>query len=320
MKFLPCGARRASWCALLLLAAPGLQAADVFLAPRLTLETGYEDNRFLMPTALTNTESSAFLRATPAVGLHLLTANGAEVSVGAYAARTEYLRSDLDAREELAAHFEWWQTGAPLEGGLRLAGGGARDSALPEDDYRWFAATPSLRYTCPDPDWQVTAQARLALAAYDTRLTTAGEKQTDQTLELRPGVRWLPTGDSALWCEVYVENNASNEDAFDYQGVGLTLGGSLWLTPRGQMVAAVQWGTRSFASVTDELGAAYERKDQPLRADINYTYRLFPWLDLFCSAAWFATGSNQPAQDINGWSVQAGVMLAQDYALFSSRR
>ena len=301
------------------LAPHDLHAADMFLAPRLTLEAGYEDNRFVMPTALTNTESSAFLRITPAASLHLLSANGTELSLGVTAARTDYLRSGLDSREALAAHFEWWQTGAPLEGGLRLAGVFSRDSTIPEDDFRWFAATPSLRYTLPQPDWQLTAQARLALDEFDTRLTTTGEKQTDQTLEFRPGLRWLPTRDSALWGEIYVEKNSSNEDAFGYQGAGIALGCSIWLTPRGQLVAAVQWGSRSFASVTDETGATLDRKDQPLRADISYTHRLLPWLDLFCSASWFASGSDQPAQDVTGWSVQAGVTLAQDYEIFSSR-
>jgi hypothetical protein len=291
----------------------------VFLAPRLTLETGYEDNRFVMPTALTNTESSAFLRATPALNLHLLSAGGTELSLGTTAARTEYLGTGLDSREEWMAYLEWWQTTAPVEGGLRLAGGFSRDSAIPEDDFRWFAATPSLRYTLPQPNWQLTLQARLALDEFDTRLTTTGAKQTDQTLEFRPGLRWLPTRDSVLWGELYIEKNDSNEDAFDYQGVGIALGGSLWLTPRGQLAAAVQWGTRSFASVTDETGLTTERKDRPLRADISYTHRLLPWLDLFCSASWYASGSDQTTQDVNGWSVQAGVTLAQDYALFSSR-
>lgn len=305
---------------LLLLCPQKLPAADVFLAPRLTLEAGYEDNRFLLPTALTNTESSAFLRATPALALHVLAGTGTEVSLGVSGTHTAYLRSELDPREELLTFLEWWQTGAPFEGGLRLAGGFSRDSAIPEDDVNWFAVTPTLRYTLPQPDWQLTAQARLALDTYDTRLTATDEKQTDRTLEFRPGLRWLPTRDSVLWCELYIEKNDSNKDAFDYQGFGLALGGSIWLTPRGQLAAAVQAGTRSFASVTDETGLTTTRNDQPLRADISYTHRVLPWLDLFCSASWFASGSDQSTQDISGWSAQMGVTLARDYELFSARR
>ncbi len=305
---------------LLLLVFPsGGSAVDLFLSPRLTLEAGYENNRYLLPTALTNTASSAFLRAAPAVSLHLLAGAGTEVSAGVSGAHTEYLRSDLKPREELMAYLEWWQTGAPFEGGLRLAGGLSRDSAIPEDDFNWFAATPALRYILPQPDWQLTAQVRLAFDQFDTRLTTNGVQQTDQTLEFRPGLRWLPTRDAILWAELYLEKNDSNEDAFDYQGFGLALGGSLWVTPRGQFAAAVQAGARTFADVTDETGLVLQRRDQPLRAEVSYTYRLLPWLDLFCSAAWYASGSDQSVQDVSGWSAQVGLTLAQDYPLFSGR-
>lgn len=297
-----------------------LHASEWFLAPRLTLEAGYEDNRFAMPTALTNTESAAFLRATPALNLHLFTGSGTELNAGASAARTEYLRSDFDTREEIAAHLEWWQTATRLEGGLRLAGGLARDTALPEDDFRWLAATPTLRYTLPAPDWQITAQARLGFDEYDSRLTTDGDKLNDRAWELRPGFRWLPTRNTVLWGEFYFENNSSNEDAFNYHGTGLAVGASHWITPHGQLVAALQGGMRQFPDATDETGAPAERQDTPVRVEIGYTHRLLPWLDLFCSGSWYTTDSDQPTQDITGWSVQAGVTLAQDFKLPSVPR
>ncbi len=315
---------RGPWMGLLslgiLLTPHGLHAADWFLAPRLTLEAGYEDNRFIMPTALTNTESAAFLRATPSLSLHLLAGAGTELSLGASAARTEYLQSGFDTREEASAYVEWWQTTALFEGGMRLAGGLARDTALPEDDIRWLAATPTLRYTLPAPDWQLTAQARLSRADYDSRLTTGGALQSDQAWEARPGLRWLPTRDLAVWGEFYYENNSSNEEAFHYHGAGVAVGASFWLTPRGQLAASLQWGTRLFPDGTDETGAVIERSDTPLRAELIYTHRLLPWLDLFCSGSWYTTGSDQPVQDVTGWALQAGVTLAQDFELFSARR
>lgn len=311
------------WVGLLFLGAlltpHQLHAAECFLAPRLTLEGGYEDNRFISPTALTNAESAAFLRATPALNLHLFIGSGTELNFGASAARTEYLRSGLDSREDAEAHLEWWQTATLFEGGLRLAAGLARDAALPDDDIRWLAATPSLRYTLPAPDWQLTAQARFSLADYDSRLTTAGELQSDRTWEVRPGIRWLPSRDLALWGEIYLENNSSNEDAFNYQGYGIALGASYWITPRGQLSAALQWGQRKFPDTTDDAGLLSERNDVPLRAELIYTHRLTTWLDLFCSGSWYTTGSDQPWQDVSGWSVQAGVTLAQDYELFAPR-
>lgn len=307
------GLLAASWLA----SAQALQAADAFLAPRLTLEAGYDNNRFAMPASLTNAESTAFLRATPALNLHLLTDDGSELALGASATGTEYLRGDLGSRNGAEAHLEWWRTALPLEGGLRLAGGFTRDDAMPEDDLRWVSASPSLRCTLPAPAWQLTAQARLELADYDSRLTYEGDAQRDFAAEIRPGLRWLPSNDFVLWSEIVLENNDSNEDSSRYQGAGLALGASYWLSPRDQLAASLQAGARTFETLTDETGAEIDRRDTPLAAEIFYTHRLFPWLDLFCSAAWQTSGSNLSDQDIDSATLQIGATFAQDFELFS---
>jgi len=287
-------------------------AADSFLAPQLTLEAGYESNRFYLPAAVTNTGRAAFVRTTPAVNLHLLAGRGTELTLGASAARTDYLRDGFADRTEAVAQAEWWQTAAAGEGGLRLAGGQTRDAALSENDYRWLAATPTLRYTLPGTGWQVTAQAHLAVTDYDSRLTAAGAEQSDRTLEIRPGLRWVPTRNVAVWGEGYHERNRSNEDAFEYQGSGFAMGAAGWISPRGQLAANGQAGIRRFAG-------ADERRDTPLRAELSYRHRLRPWLELFCSGLWWTTDSNVPTEDITGWSLQLGVTLAEDFEIFSTR-
>lgn len=318
MKFRRPGPRLGLLAASWLASAQTLLAANVFLAPRLTLESGYDNNRFAMSASLTNAEGSAFLRATPALNLHLLADDGSEWAMGASATRTEYLRGELESRDGAEAHLEWWRTALPLEGGLRLAGGFARDQALPEDDLRWVSAVPTLRWTLPSPDWQLTAQARLDLADYDTRRTSDGDAQRDITTEIRPGLRWLPSSDLVLWSEVVLENNDSNEEYSRYQGIGLAIGASYWLSPHDQLAASFQAGARAFETATDAItGAEIDRRDAPLSAEIFYTHRLFPWLDLFCSASWQTTGSDQPEQDVDTGSIQIGATVAQDFELFS---
>ncbi len=294
-----------------------LTAADAFLAPRLSLEAGHEDNRFSAAAALTNAESSAFLRATPALDLHLLSQDGSEWALGASATRTDYLSDDLGFREGAEAHLEGWRTAAPLGGGLRLAGGFARDDALPEDDLRWLAAVPSLRWTLPSPAWQLAAQIRLDWTDYDTRLTYDGEGQRDLSADVRVGLHWLPTRALSLWSEVYLEDNDSNEESVCYQGAGIALGAGYWILPRGQLAASLQAGTRAFQTISDDAGAEIDRQDVPLVAEILYTHRLAPWLDLFCAGSWQATGSDQPEQDVDNWTLRIGATFAQDFELFS---
>lgn len=307
------GLLAASW----LPSAQVLLAADAFLVPRLTLEVGYDNNRFSLPASFTNAEDSAFLRATPALDLHLLTDDGSELALGASAVRMKYFSGDLGSRDGAEAHVEWWQTSAPLEGGLRLVGGFARDDAIPDDDLQRVSAIPTLRCTLPAPDWQLTAQARLDLADYDSRRTYDGDAQRDFAAEIRPGLRWLPTRDFALWGEFVLEYNDSNEISSRYQGAGFALGAHYWISPRDQLATSLQAGTRTFETLTDDTGAEFDRHDTPLAAEIIYTHRLFPWLDLFGSASWQGSGSDRPDQDIDSATLQIGATFAQDFKLFS---
>lgn len=306
----------ASW----FLTVQSLLAINVFFAPRLTLETGYDDNRFGVPASFTNMESSAFLRTTPALNLHFLCDNGSELVLGASASRMEYLRSNLDHRDDANAYLEWWRVSVPLEGGLRLAGGFARDAAVPEDDLFWFAAIPTLRYALPAPEWQLNMQIRLDLVDYDSRLTANGDAQRDTAAEIRPGLRWIPSRDLSVWSEFYLEANESNEDSAGYTGAGLAFGASYWLSPRNQLDASVQTGARTFEAYPDAAGAMIDRRDTPLSVHVVFTHRLCPWLDIFCAASWQTTGSNQSDQDTDSGTILIGTTFAQDFELFPASR
>ena len=299
-------------------AAPLAMAADIFLAPRLTLETGYELNRFATASALTNSEDVAFLRATPALDLHFLCANGSELALGSSGHRTEYFSTSSESRDGAEAHLEWWYTAVPVEGGLRLAGGMARDAALPENDFRWVAAVPSLRYALPAPAWQLTAQARLDFVDYDSRVNAAGDPQRDAAWEFRPGLRWLPSRAFSLWSAFILETCDSNDDTASYAGAGCAWGASYWLTPRDQFAASFQVGTRTFDEAFDDAGTEFDRRDVPMYVAVYYSRRVCPWLELFCSAGWETTGSNLAGQDVDTAALQIGATLAQDFELFSS--
>lgn len=294
--------------------------ADIFLAPRLTVETGYEYNRFATSSAYTNSENSAFLRATPALNLHGLFEDGSELVLSASATRAEYLRSSGEYRDGAEAHLEWWRTAVPLEGGLRLAGGFGRDGALPENDVLWISCVPSLRCTLPAPEWQLTAQAILNQIDYDSRENAAGDPQRDFNLEFRPGLRWLPSRNLVLWSEVAIESYDSNEETACYTGAEIALGASYWLTPRDQLAGSLQSGMRMFETAFSGTGTEVDRRDIPVFASIQYTRRVCPWLEIFCSAGWETTGSDQADQDVDAGAILIGATFAQDYELFSSGR
>lgn len=302
------------------LAASSLRAADVFLAPRLTLAAGYDDNRFGAASSLTNAEGSAFLHVSPALEFHVLADNGTEWTLGTAAGRTDYLEPDFESRANADAYLEWWQAAAPLEGGLRLAGGFVRDAALPEDDLFWLAAIPALRCTLPNPAWQLTAQAQANLYDYDENRTTAGETRRDLAAEFRPGLRWVPSRDLSVWGEVVLEICDSNEDSARYQGAGFAAGAACGLTPRNQLSAGFQAGVRTFDAQADETGTGGERRDVPLSVQLLFTRRMAPWLDLFCGAVWQSTESNQADGEIESATVQFGATLAEDFLLFPHRR
>jgi hypothetical protein len=296
--------------------APGLRAADVFLLPRLTIEAGYDGNRYSAAEAVESAEGTAFVRASPSLDLHLLADNGTEWMVGASGFRTDYLQTGLEFREGAEAHLEGWRIAAPWGGGLRLAGGFSRDGALPDDDVRWASLAPSLRWTLPSEEWQLVASAHLDGIAYDTRLTYDGEAQRDVFAEVRLGLRWMPTRDLSVWSEAYLEGNSSNDDPSEFQGAGVELGASYWILPRGRFAASFRAGTRGYSAYADLDGVEIERNDRPMVAAVAYVHRVASWLDLFGSASGDATGSDQPDQDVDNWGVQVGATLAGDWPLF----
>ncbi len=293
-------------------------AADVFLSPRLSLHMGYENNRYSTSSSLTNTEGAAFFSATPALGLHVLSDKGSELTLGGSITRIDYLDSDFEYREGGEVHAEWFQSAAPFEGSLRVAGGYSSDAAVPEDDLRWLAVLPTLTYALPAPHWEWSAQAYLGWTDYDTRLTYDGDAQSDIAGEFSTGLHWLPTVQLTLWSTLYVEGNHSNEESSRYQGAGVGLGASYWTSPRGQLSALIRGGIRTYPEVQDESGLWLERNDTPLNAEISYTHRLAPWLDFFCSGSWQASGSDQPENDVDSWSLRVGVLFAQDYEIGST--
>ena len=319
MSRLRSGLRLGCWATACIFAAPALRAADVFFAPRLTLAAGYDDNRFGAASALTNAAGSAFLHVSPTLDFHALADNGREWTLGAAAGRTDYLEPDFESRATADAYLEWWQTSVPLEGGLRLAGGFVHDAAVPEDDLLWLSAIPALRCTLPRPAWQLTAQAQANLYDYDESRTTSGEIRRDLAAEFRPGLRWVPSRDLAIWGEAVLEICDSNQDSARYQGAGFAAGADCWLTPRNRLSAGFQAGVRTFDAQVDETGADVERQDVPLSVQLRYTRRMAPWLDLFCGAVWQTTGSNQADQEIESTSVRIGATLAEDFRLFPRR-
>lgn len=299
-----------------LAAARGLPGDHVewFLVPELALDAGFQNNRLLTASSITNSEDSAFLRSTPALALRMLAGDTWEFGLRLRHSQVSYARRDLETSAETSVALDAWRTRTRWDSGIAVDAGRLTDDAIPSDDRRWIGLAPVLEFRPDHAAWSVTGSARIDTTEYDHLSTVSGDALRETRTEVRPGLRWLPNDDTRLWIESYAENSDANSEGLDYGGAGLAAGAERWIGPRGRLAVWLQWGIRRF----DDDGTAGEtagREDRPVDAGIRWSHRWRPWLELTASAGWRATGSNQDAQDLNAWSVQAGVILTDEIVL-----
>lgn len=288
------------------------QPTDCFWIPALSIDAGYEDNRFLTATSVTNTEGTVFLRLAPSIGIRRLTPGGWDLGLTVRWGRTMYADGDLGAREETGLRAEAWRTGPGYEAGASVEAGWFTDDTLPADDQAWIGLFPSAQWYLGNPAWAVTAGGRVALTQYDNLTTSDDHDLTDTFLEVRAGLKWIPSRNATLWVEVYGETDASNQAGLDYQGVGAAAGADRWVTPRTRLSAWLRAGTREFPDSADPDLGLDERSDTPVSAGLSLVHRLRPWIELTCGASWRETGSNRDASDLSAWSASAGVTLTDE--------
>ena len=293
-------------------AARAAAPAEAFWVPALSIGAGYEDNRFLTSTTVTNTEGAAFLRIEPALGLRILTPGGWDLALNAWWGRTSYADSGLGFREENGARIEAWRTAPGFEGGVAVDAGSFADDALPADDQAWIALAPAAQWFLGNPAWALTLGGRLALTRYDNLVTTGGDDLSDTLLELRAGLKWFPSPDDALWIEAYGESDSAGEAALDYRGGGIAAGADRWLAPRLRASAWLRAGRREFPDSADPGSGLDARDDTPVSAGLTVIHRLRPWLELSLGATWRDTGSNRDESDLAAWSASAGVTVTDE--------
>lgn len=286
-------------------------AAEWFLVPELSLEAGFQNNRMLTASSVTNSEDSAFLRTTPALSLRALADDGWELALLVRHAATAYAQREQGDATATEASLEAWHSGPRWIAGSVVDAAILTDDAMPEDDRRRAGLAPSVEFHPPDRAGSLTARARIDMTEYDHLETSKADALRERFAEIRPGLQWILRQDARLWIEIYGEDSDANESGFDYRGAGATVGAELEAGPRGRLSAWLQAGTRAF----DESGTDTDRHDAPLAAGAAFRYRLFPGLDLAASATWQATRSNIPEQDLSVWSVQAGLVLTDEWIL-----
>ncbi len=288
------------------------RSSDVFWIPALSMDAGYEDNRFLTSTSVTNTEGAVFLRLAPSIGIRGLTSDGWDLGLTVRWGRTAYVDGDLGAREETGLRADAWRTGPGYEAGASIEAGWFTDDTLPADDQAWIGLAPSAQWYLGNPAWALTAGGRVALTRYDNLATADGDDLSDTFAEVRAGLKWIPSPTATLWVEAYGEVDASNQSDLDYQGVGATAGADRWITPRTRLSAWLRAGSREFPDSDDPDLGIDTRSDTPLSAGLSVNHRFRPWLELSCGATWRDTGSSRDESDLSAWSVSAGITVTDE--------
>ncbi len=288
------------------------QPVDFFWTPSVSMDAGYEDNRFLTATSVTNTQGTAFLRLAPSIGIRALMPGGWDISLDARWGRTMYADDNMGSREDTVLRATAWHTGPRFEAGASIDAGWLADDALPDDYQAWGCLSPAALWYLGNPAWAVTAGARLALSRYDSLITPEGDGLTDTFAELRAGLQWTPSPDVTLWVEAYGEADSCNDPASDFQGAGASAGADRWMTPRLRASLWARAGIRGFPdSAMPDLGLD-ERHDAPVAAGLSLVHRLRPWLELSCNASWRDTGSNRDESDLSAWSASIGVTITDE--------
>jgi hypothetical protein len=114
-----------------------------------------------------------------------------------------------------------------------------------------------------------------------------------------------------VWSELYAEHNLSDASEAEYSGFGGSLGCEFRPTARLDLGVWGGIGTRPYAQKTD----GENRRDTPMPVGAWASYRLRPWLELFCSVDWESNASTIDDNEYTWWRVGGGLKLIMEYAM-----
>lgn len=282
-------------------------ASDLFVAPRLEIRGGYENNRM---EESGEGDGSLFWQTGPGLDMTIFRAKS-ETSLLLDYRRTQYAKSEYEFKDDVSAMARWRYLDGQNEAGADLGGGIYRDGALPYDDNTFWQASPCFMRTLEAVPVELTLNGNARQAFYDASSYTSATERVDTRMEVRPGLQWHVFGKTKLWGELYAESNSSEAKEAEYTGFGGALGCLSRPLSRLDLSVWAETGTRSYSEQIN----GDDRGDVLCRVGVWTTYRLRSFMELFSSAEWDSIASTIDGNDYTWWQVGFGVKLVFEQEL-----
>jgi hypothetical protein len=287
-------------------------SAEVFLSPHVESVVGYASNRLTTDAD----GGSGFLAVSPILELTHFASETTELSGLLSYERREHLREGFSHTQTSHAVIGLWHAGLAWEGGFTLAAGDHHDGAVSTGDATWYALSPGI-VIADLRGGRYSLSASVTAYSYESWEASDGGATKGTQWSLRPGVVWPLLPKTSFGGEAWLEWFSSAQEADNYGGGGIALG--LTYAPPA----------RVRAGVTVELGMRhYDARavDNTLRTDGRtssvqawYALRLTPRTELVVQGKAGTYRSNDRASDCDQWQLHAGLKLADDFQIGSSR-
>ena len=290
----------------------GAGPGDLLLSPELSVELGYDGNRF----DSTSEASSAFVAVAPRLRLLWFASQGREDSGGVFYRRDVYERSGFSTKTETGLELGLYESYDHLDVKAQIHAGKFEDRAVPLDDHTW--AETRVDVSMPTHRrWTPSLQARFRNRSYDSEAAAGEGTQEDRYWQVKPGCTLPVSRRVTVWGEVYGETTQSNTKTADYEGFGAAVGVDPQVAKRMKAGAWAEWGARTYAQTDTAPGE--EREDRILSGSLWCSYRLLPELDLFLRGNVDSYSSNLEAVEYDSWQVLCGVRFVVDIPLTTRR-
>lgn len=286
--------------------------AEVFLSPHVESVVGYESGR----PATDGSGGSGFLGISPILQLTHFASEAVELSGLLSCERREYLRDGLSHTRTSQAVIGLRHAGGAWEGGFTLAAADHDAGALAAEDATWYALSPGIAFA-DLRGRRYNLSASVATYSYQSRETSEGGDTNGTQWSLRPGVLWPLTPKTSVWGEVWLELFSSAEEAEDYRGGGIALGLSYAPPSRGRAGVSGELGIRDYQGQAGDSTLRADGKASSIKA--WYALRVTSRVELVVRGEAGTYWSNDRSSDYDQWQLQAGLRLADDFQIGSSR-
>ncbi len=286
--------------------------AEVYLSPRADMLAGYESNRL----ATDADGGSGFLAGSPALEVTHFASETIELLGLLSYERKEYLKDGFSYTQASRALVGLWHAGGAWEGGFTLAVGDYDDGAVAPEDAAWYVFSPGI-VAADLQGRRYSLSTSVGTYSYTSRETSGSGTTKGTQWSLRPGLVWPLFPKSSLWVEARLEWFSSTEEAEEYRAGGIALGLDYVPPARARAGVSVELGIRDYHDQARDDTRRADGRTSSVRA--WYALRLNSRVELLLQGNAGTYWSNDRATDYDRWQLQAGLSLADDFQLGSSR-